>query len=761
MIRTSLLIVFLVAVCKGVLSDVFAQQPLYIQQHTSIPVTVNGTTLTNPWAGGFNSPQFVKFHLNTDTVEDLIVVDRTNRQRVQTFLAVPGGGGYTWQYRPEYEPLLPKSDYWLIAYDFNNDGRKDLLTQRNFYVELWKNITVPGQILNFQRLDTNVSYFTPTGNLPLNIAISAGDIPAWIDVDYDGDADVLSFDFANGGTLHWYKNLRSELSLHPDTMRLILQTECWGSFFETNQCGSFTTNYPCPQRPAPNPVPIQHLQQRPQHVGSTVSLFDLDNDNDYDLFLGDISCNPIYYLQNTGNAQSAVMAQPAPSFPLNTIPASLPIFPASYFVDVTFDQKPDLIVAPNTFTDESNTVDFSFSAWLYTNVGSGNSNQFVFSKTNFLQESMVDVGQMARVTLEDIDQDGDLDLLVGSDGRLLSPVNYRSSLMVFTNTGSTTSPAFTLTNNDFLGLLAQGRREVTPLFVDFNQDGKKDLIVTSTNLAGAAMQVRLYTNLASTGSDPYQFNAANSSVLGIPMSIGDKLEFHDMDNDNDLDVLIGKPTGRLEYRRNDGNGIYTLVTNRFMGYNFSVFEQLVMPYITDIDGDNLQDLIVASTSGKITVIYNVKQNLTDSLPRQEVLQYIPSLQMVSEMNVGTGFSLGIGDLNGDFVKDFVVGTFTGGLHYLQNTNGFASIPNDTRTTSKRASFELYPVPATSHAWLKATQKGIVEVYSMDGRLLQNHYLEHTEEPLLIEQLPSAGVYTVRFTEQGSGNSATRKLIVLP
>jgi hypothetical protein len=759
MIRTSFLLLIGLFLFKGLQTDTFAQQPVYVQQVTTLPVTVNGNLLSNPWAGGLNSPQFVKFHLNADTIEDLIIVDRTNRQRFQTFLAVAHNGGYNWRYHPEYEHVLPKSDYWLIANDFNNDGRKDLLTQRNFLVELWKNITVPGQLPNFQLLDNNVSYFEPTGSIPINIAISAGDIPVWKDVDYDGDADVLSFDFQNGGNLFWYKNLRVELSLHPDTMRLLLQTQCWGNFFESDSCGGFTTNYPCPQKPAPNWTQLQNA--RPQHVGSTVSLFDIDNDNDYDLFLGDISCNPIYYLANVGNAQSPLMAPPAPTFPANTIPASLPIFPASYFVDVTFDQKPDLIVAPNTFSDEANTVDFSFSAWLYTNVGQGNSNQFVFSKTNFLQETMVDIGQMAKVVLEDVDQDGDLDIVTGSDGRLLAPGNYRSSLMLFTNSGNPVSPAFTLTNNDFLGLLAMGRREVTPLFIDFNSDGKRDLIVTSRGMTGSAMEVRLYTNTALTASSPYQFSFANSTVLGIPMSIGDHLAIHDMDNDNDLDLLIGKGIGRLEYRRNDGNGIYTLVTNRFMGFDFNSLALSVSPYIVDIDGDNFQDLLVTSTSGKIIVIYNVKQNLTDSLPRQEVLHYIPAFQQVSELNLGTGVSLGIGDLNGDFVLDFVAGTFTGGFHYLQNTNGFAGIGQLFSAPPTKPSFDLYPVPTTQHAWLRSTQKGTVEIYSIDGRMIRHYQLQDTDEPLWIENLPNAGVYTVRFTEESTGAASSRKLIVLP
>src|SRR4051812_8780602 len=41
----------------------------------SIPVTVNGNTLVNAWAGGLNSPQFSEIDLNGDGIKDLFVFE--------------------------------------------------------------------------------------------------------------------------------------------------------------------------------------------------------------------------------------------------------------------------------------------------------------------------------------------------------------------------------------------------------------------------------------------------------------------------------------------------------------------------------------------------------------------------------------------------------------------------------------------------------------------------------------------------------------
>src|ERR1041385_1806475 len=41
----------------------------------SIPVTVNGNQLVNPWSGGLNSPQFSEIDLNGDGIKDLFVFE--------------------------------------------------------------------------------------------------------------------------------------------------------------------------------------------------------------------------------------------------------------------------------------------------------------------------------------------------------------------------------------------------------------------------------------------------------------------------------------------------------------------------------------------------------------------------------------------------------------------------------------------------------------------------------------------------------------
>lgn len=746
------------ATILGMLAFKTQAQQVYFKHRTNIPVTINNQLLPHAWAGGLNSPQFHRIRLNNDTIEDLIVFDRTSNTKPQTYLAVQNGTGFTWKYSPEYEAFLPPLRFWIGIADFNNDGREDIFTYNIFGMEIYKNTTSPGQFPSFQLAFAPLE-FQLSGGVITNLPFNPQDLPGLVDVDNDNDLDVLVFDFFAGGTLIWYKNLRSDLNLHNDTMRMVEGDYCWGDFFEDDTCMTFTYNYNCPLRPAGTGPATGAKGARTMHAGSTVSLYDYDGDGDRDLFMGDIGCNELYFLRNIGTPTNAIVAPTPPTFPPNTLPANFPIYPAAFFEDFDFDGKTDMMVAPNTPNDEANKVNFQFSSWFYKNIHPGNGSTFQFVKSNFLQDGMIDLGQFARPALEDIDKDGDLDLLVGNDGRLISAGNYRGSLSLFTNTGTATNPSFTLTNSDYLGLSSQGRIRIQPIFVDYNNDGKRDLIVTSFSTGSNQGQVRLYTNTASNANFPYQFNSTNSQLLTIPCASGDMHHFHDLDNDGDQDVLIGKSSGRLFYLQNN-NGAFTTVTSTFMGLDLATFDRDLAPFVTDINNDSLQDLVFSTSRGIVMVIDHVKQNLADSLPRYEVQLFNTLSGLTNPMNNGSNNCIAIGDLNGDGAKDIVVGTFAGGLHYLENTNGVLSAPL-TEIEQRNPVVSLWPNPSPGRFNFKSEDSGWLQAFTVDGRSIGDELRINAGQETLIDHQLAPGIYMIRFLADNSQKPVHKRLIIRP
>lgn len=69
------------------------------------------------------------------------------------------------------------------------------------------------------------------------------DIPALIDVDHDGDIDVLTFPLF--GCLEWHKNLSMETYGIPDSTVFRLESEHWGYFTEGININNIQLNDSC------------------------------------------------------------------------------------------------------------------------------------------------------------------------------------------------------------------------------------------------------------------------------------------------------------------------------------------------------------------------------------------------------------------------------------------------------------------------------------------------------------------------------------
>ena len=149
----------------------------------------------------------------------------------------------------------------------------------------------------------------------------------------------------------------------------------------------------------------------------------------------------------------------------------------------------------------------------------------------------------------DIDNDADSDLFVGkADGRLA----------FFLNQGSSTTPMFKLTTEDY---------EVLHAGVD---------------------------------------EQSNPALFRTVLDVGENAapEFVDIDNDGDLDMFIGSQDGHIFHYENLGNRLspkFIRKTPIYMGFKF---EGNSIPRFADINGDRAFDLIVGTRSGKIHVFFN-------------------------------------------------------------------------------------------------------------------------------------------------------------
>ena len=170
---------YLVACFAFVFFQATAQKVFQYDQHLN--VRVGEDDLLMPFAGGINAAQLQQIDLNEDGQEELAVWDK-NAARLMVFEKTED----RYIHRAEWSYYFPADiSGFLKLVDYDGDGRKDIFTSSPFGIKVYRNVSTAGKIRwevaeEFLRLDNR-------SNLQMNNL----DIPAILDLDGDGDVDVV------------------------------------------------------------------------------------------------------------------------------------------------------------------------------------------------------------------------------------------------------------------------------------------------------------------------------------------------------------------------------------------------------------------------------------------------------------------------------------------------------------------------------------------------------------------------------------------
>lgn len=396
-----------------------------------------------------------------------------------------------------------------------------------------------------------------------------------------------------------------------------------------------------------------------------ISLEDIDNDGDLDMFYGGGDCGSLVYFENVGNAQEPVFEFRYEEFP------GLENAPVGYggTVDVDFadlDDDRDLDAAYSaeldlggslswndgtpeepyfifryplgplqgqsnvTLVDIDGDSDYDyFSGYGYRerqmyfaeNVGSAEVPQFEHQTYHYQD---IDFGLPFNFDFGDIDEDGDYDLIVCKHG---GNVGY------YENTGTPTEPNFVLVNDDFLPDRDTTDWMETPELADIDGDGDLDLF-----LAGAFAHLYYFENLGVSENPQFVERYDTTFFYVIPHTGGTWLgNSVDIDGDGDDDLAPG----------------ITLFLNESMGgqIRFARVDN-ALPFVAgtfaDMDADGDYDYIIPA--GAYALGYY--ENLGDSSwpewdTRRELFPPDGRLYYI--------FSVTAGDLDNDGDLDLLVG----------------------------------------------------------------------------------------------------------
>jgi hypothetical protein len=648
-----------------------------------IEVSRGGSPLPQAFCGGFNSGQFVHCDLNNDGLDDLIVYDKASRKSL-TFIQALNGSTPFWQYRPEFEDILPPLESWVATADFNCDGKLDIFTQTSSGIKVFRNTSLsPGQAAFSLEADGLVSQ---GNNGMVNIQVNPYGAPAFTDVDGDGDMDILTFNFS-GNTVEYHQNRILETSGNCAGMQFKKDSCVFGLFATKPTCGDIRLNTGCfGQRPAgggdlagdPDAVPA-----RIQHVGSQLCALDLDGDNDKDLLVGDIGCSLLNRLTNGGSAQSAVITQADTLFPSPSQYVKVDVFPSAYPVDANLDGKTDLVISPtffNNYTDGfvHNTRQ---GAHLYVNQSTTSVPSYILAERDFLQRDAIELGEEASPAFADVDADGDMDLFVGHLGRKQGG-QLQSSIYFFRNIGTILEPRYDLETSDFLGLSEWMVKRIRPVIEDFNGDGAIDFGWMSSpgTIPTDSTRLRFLLNQNPAGQ-PFSFPALSQTRLfPLNFNLYDCPVFTDIDGDGLRDMLVGKYSGRIQYWRQTQpwpNWQYQLGNANYGNIARAPFATNPVLALADADQNGQLDLVVGDFTGQIKIYRDFRQQPFTQFTADSTTFFNTILNLKLSHSWSNYVSPALADLNGDGFPEMVIGQAGGGLGLLVNRlgpNAIAKLP---------------------------------------------------------------------------------------
>ncbi len=373
------------------------------KQIGSIVLTENQQIIHNPLAGGINSPIISELNLNGDNYLDLLIYEKYT-EKISTYINQGPGKYPTYLYAPQYESSFPTDLYggWMVIKDFNKDGLPDIFSLINTGIEFRTGILVNGKLA----FKSGEELFYPfgAGGFLSNFGGNRDNFPGFVDVNGDGDLDILMFDFGTGAFVEYYENRSLEQGFGLDSLKYELISTCWGGVAElgiTNFTYSlgYCKNGLAPQKPSNS-----------RHQGGTLFPFDYDMDGDIDLLTGDVSFNNMVFLKNGGDTSFATVNEIDSFFPKYNTPINMPIFPAAYEADVNFDNRKDLLIAPYYSDFQLGVAEDVKSIQLYKNRKLNGVNEFAYAGDTFFVNQLFDVGSNSKPMIYDIDGDGKKDI---------------------------------------------------------------------------------------------------------------------------------------------------------------------------------------------------------------------------------------------------------------------------------------------------------------------------------------------------------------
>jgi hypothetical protein len=297
---------------------------------------------------------------------------------------------------------------------------------------------------------------------------------------------------------------------------------------------------------------------------------------------------------------------------------------------------------------EADTLVFQKETENWGNIRICSCDNIVDNEDNCPESGRIEHSVGHSLLLLNLDGDEDMDLAFSD--------NQCYNLHFLENTGTAENAVLNKKSLERILPETQNMPYPSPTYADVDHDGNKDLITSPNNIANFrysldfSASVWFYKNTGTTGNP--SFTLRQQDLLQNEMiDIGQNSYpvFHDIDNDGDMDMFVGK---LVDYRNNFrtglsyyenvgsyGNPVFKLVTEDV--FSFSSFSHYnIKPQFVDVTGDRRPELVFSATGlvNGITSIYYFKNTgqvtFSSDFEVETILEAIPfnSNYLINDVN---------------------------------------------------------------------------------------------------------------------------------